>query len=61
MHLKEKECSSGKQSKVCLNKLAAGNEYHEGLPMFVIERQKTQDVSKALKICLAYPVLNTKA
>ena len=61
LHLKGEKCSNGKPSKVCLIGLAAENVYDERLPMFLIERQKTHDVSKALKICLVNTVLNTKA
>ena len=59
--LKGEKCSGGKHIEVSLNALAAGNGYSKMILKFLEGSQKIQDVSKALKVCLADIMLSAKA
>ena len=48
-HFKGQKCSEGKNSKVRLTGMAAGNEVGENLPMFVIGKSKTPCCFKHIK------------
>ena len=54
LHLKDEKCTGGKHSKIRMTRLAAANMNGEKLPIFVIDKSQSLDVSRISKNYLAF-------